>query len=421
LIVITFAALIVTQQRGAPSPCAARKRVSAAAPRAAAAAAGAGAFSSLCQQPPMKLAIYQGKWWHSEVFGIFIDHARECGHSLVIYYDEGHATSAVPLYKRLYAGGFEVRPLGEFMPQERVYDAVIFTTPDDIPDEGMQKRNAHRYVYTIHLLEPAYAKNWHVLRIHMSTVVAWPFVVPVYDGGDSPPPAAARGKEIMMLGTLWDGDNYDIKQVYEFAKLLKPHGWTLVAYTRHWGSSKGEVPPPPDNMRLELSKGTEEVRASPPRPNEKATPLTSPPPSPTPPSQVFDYAKKVSFIIIWPSANSWYVVDRLTGSLPFAMSVGTPVLTSSAFASVYNLHEGRGALVAPDVAGLAEELVGKDGAGAPKLTAQRHQALIDTVYSYREEVRKQNTRTLDSLFSAIPGGTQRQPLALPNPLTRFYK
>ena len=131
---------------------------------------------------------------------------------------------------------------------------------------------------------------------------------------------------------------------------------------------------------------------------------------------MFDYAKKVSFIIIWPSANSWYVVDRLTGSLPFAMSVGTPVLTSSAFASVYNLHEGRGALVAPDVEALAEELTGEG-----KLTPQRHQALIDTMYSYREEVRKQNTRTLDNLLGAVPGGTQRQPLALPNPLTRFYK
>jgi hypothetical protein len=235
----------------------------------------------------MRLAIYQGKWWHSEVFGIFIDHARECGHTLHIYYDEGHPTSAVPLYARLYAGGFEVRPLGEFMPQERTYDAVIFTTPDDIPDEGMQKRNAHRYIYTVHLLEPAYAKNWHVLRIHMSTVVAWPFVVPVYDGGDSPPPAGARGKEIMMLGTLWDGDNYDIKQVYRFAELLKPHGWTLVAYTRHWGSSKGAVAAPPDNMRLELSKGTEEVRAAavtpPPPLFLSARDLSQPPPHPHPP------------------------------------------------------------------------------------------------------------------------------------------
>ena len=136
---------------------------------------------------------------------------------------------------------------------------------------------------------------------------------------------------------------------------------------------------------------------------------------------MFDYAKKVSFIIIWPSANSWYLVDRLTGSLPFAMSVGTPVLTSNAFASVYNLHEGRGVLVAPDVEGLAEEVVGKGADGAPRLTGARHQALIDTIYAYREAVRGQNTRTIDSLLSAVPGGTQAQPLALPNPLTRFYK
>ena len=114
-------------------------------------------------------------------------------------------------------------------------------------------------------------------------------------------------------------------------------------------------------------------------------------------------------------------MDRLTGSLPFALSVGTPVLTSSAFASVYGLHEARGVVVADDVDGIARQVVGVDDAGAPLMTPQRHQALIDTLYGYREAVRAQNTRTLDALLSAVPGPTQVQPLALPNPLTRFYK
>ena len=111
-------------------------------------------------------------------------------------------------------------------------------------------------------------------------------------------------------------------------------------------------------------------------------------------------------------------MDRLTGSLPFAMSVGTPVLTSAAFASVYGLHEGRGCVVAEDVEGLAAQVVGEGGKG---MAPARHQALVDTLYAYREAVRGQNTRTLDSLLSAVPGSTQVQPLALPNPLTRFYK
>ena len=295
LIVLTFAALIVTQQRSAPTaPCKHhRKPASTAAaskPRGAAAASSSLMHAGACSQPPMKLAIYQGRWYHSEVFGTFIDHARECGHTLHIYYEEGHATSAVPLYARLYPGGFEVRPPRNFLAAERAYDAVIFTTPDDIPDEGMQKRNAHRYIYTVHLLEPAYAKNWHVLRLHMSTVVSWPFVVPVYDGGEAPPPAATRTKEIMMLGTLWDGDNYDIKQVYKLADLLKPHGWTLVAYTRHWGTDAK----PPENMRLEMSKGTEEasvcvcvwggglLRPPAPPPHPCASPHAHPLPLPSP-------------------------------------------------------------------------------------------------------------------------------------------
>lgn len=229
-----------------------------------------------CLQSPMRIAIYQGKWWHSEVFGTFIDAAATCGHELVIYYDPSHPTSATGLYGRLYAGRFRLESPQKFLADEPTFDAVIFTTPDDSPDDYLQRRNAHRFIYTIHLLEPAYAKSHMALRIHMSTIVAWPFIVPVYDGGGAaaidgrertvaepgswdakpPPPAATRVKEIMMIGTLWDGDNYDIREVYKLADLIEPHGWKLVAYTRHWGTEHA----PPRNMRLELSKTTEEVR-----------------------------------------------------------------------------------------------------------------------------------------------------------------
>jgi hypothetical protein len=123
---------------------------------------------------------------------------------------------------------------------------------------------------------------------------------------------------------------------------------------------------------------------------------------------------------VWPAPNSWYLKDRLTGSLPFSMSVGTPIITSSEFASVYNLHEGRGCLVAVDVDGLVDEIVGVGPDGKPKMTPARHQALIDTTYGYRELVREANLKTLDGLLGSVPGPTQRGPLALPNPLTRFY-
>ena len=136
--------------------------------------------------------------------------------------------------------------------------------------------------------------------------------------------------------------------------------------------------------------------------------------------QAFDYAKTAAFIIIWPAGESWYLVDRLTGSLPFALSVGTPVLTSSAFANVYALGETRGALVADTVEELARQLVGKGDDGAPLFTVERHQTLIDRAFTYREQIRAQNTHTLDSLLGAVPGRTQVHPLALPAPMRRFF-
>jgi hypothetical protein len=300
---LTWLMMALMLSGGARPRCApARRRAHVRAPDADAGAAAA--RPPECAQPPMRIAIYQGKWWHSEVFGTFIDVAATCGHELVIYYDPSHATSATGLYGRLYAGRFRVEEPARFLSDEPTYDAVIFTTPDDSPDDYLQKRNAHRFIYTIHLLEPAYAKPHMVLRLHMSTIVAWPFVVPVYDGGGAaaidgksrtvaepgswdalpPPRAETRVKEIMMIGTLWDGDNYDIKEVYKLAELIEPHGWKLVAYTRHWGTEHA----PPRNMRLELSKGTEEVRAGRAGGNapalfaEPAHPITHNPATPSP-------------------------------------------------------------------------------------------------------------------------------------------
>lgn len=204
LIVLTFAALILSQQRPSSSSCTKKKGLSPNSHNAAgrSSALSARSHAEFCRQGPMKLAVYQGRWYHSEVFGTLIDHANECGHSLTIYYEDGHPTSAVPLYIQLYPDRFTLRNPSEFLAEQQQYDAVFFTTPDDIPDEGLQKRNAHRFIYTIHLLQPEYAKNWHLLRIHMSTVVSWPFVVPVYDGGELEkiPSASTRKKEIMMLG-----------------------------------------------------------------------------------------------------------------------------------------------------------------------------------------------------------------------------
>ena len=128
-------------------------------------------------------------------------------------------------------------------------------------------------------------------------------------------------------------------------------------------------------------------------------------------------AQRVSFIIVWPADNSWYLVDRLTGSLPFALSAGTPIITSSAFAAVYNLHEGRGALVVESVEALAAQLAG----AAPLLTPARYQGLIDTTWAYREAVREKNNGVLDALLGAIPGPTQQGPLALPAAVTRFRR
>ena len=180
------------------------------------------------------------RWYHTEVFGSLIEYARACGHELVVFHRTGHATSALPLYERLFSP-LSVRDPGDFRSQHETFDAIFLTTPDDDIDEALRKSIQHRTIYAAHLTHPKFLHRWHTLRLHMTPLAGFPYAIPVFAGGQAVLPAAGRERTIAMIGTVHDGQNYEIAKIMDFASAAMADGWKFVVFTRHWGA--GEAPP----------------------------------------------------------------------------------------------------------------------------------------------------------------------------------
>jgi len=193
-----------------------------------------------CTIPPgRKLAIAQKRWYHTEVFGFIFEYALACSHSVIVYHTQGHVTSALDLYLALFPFlEVEVRNI-EFVEKENEeYDAIFFTTPDDDINADFRYGIQHRSIYFAHLTHPKFIQRWHTLRLHMSPLAGYPFIIPAYRGDVPIVPAEGRAHEIIMVGTVHDGSNYNIKSVLEFFKQAFDKGWKAKIFTRYWGSQE---------------------------------------------------------------------------------------------------------------------------------------------------------------------------------------
>jgi hypothetical protein len=323
---------------------------------------GGGGPAWPCTLPPKRLAIYQGRWWHTEVFGFLLDFARRCGHSITVYHSENHATSALPLWRALFAP-LSVRPTAAFRGEHGAYDAIFLTTPDDDLDEYFRKEHAARTIYAAHMTHPKFLHRWHVLRMHMTPLAGYPFVLQAHAAQEAVP-AAARERAIVMVGTVFDGKNYEVAAIYRFAEAVGAAGWKFVAFSRHWDSGV----PKPANVEMVEGAGTEDM---------------------------YDRVRAASYVLIFPSDNSWYVTDRITGALPLAVGAGTPIITTARFADIYGLSPATGAVVGTGAEGLAAAVL------AVKPPA--YAALVTSMSAYRARVGVNNVGVIEMLLRGIPG------------------
>lgn len=318
-------------------------------------------YGNKCNVSPKKLAIFQGKWWHTEVFGFIIEFSRRCGHELVIYHSANHATSALPLYQKLYAP-LAVRPSEKFREEHQQYDAIFLSTPDDDLDEYFRKDNAHRMIYCAHMTHPKFLHRWHVLRLHMTPLAGWPYVIQAY-AAQEPIPAEKRTKEIIMVGTVFDGENYKVEDIYQYARLVGEKGWKFVAFTRHWKSDVDK----PENLELVEGSSTEDM---------------------------YNRIRQASYVLIFPSERSWYHTDRITGALPLAISCGTPIVTTQHLGQIYGLGLPSGVIAAAGAEALATSTTA--------VSASQYSTLVAAITQFRSRLIANNIAVIEMVMGGIP-------------------
>lgn len=163
---------------------------------------------------------------------------------------------------------------------------------------------------------------------------------------------------------MWDGENYKAADIIAIAAGLQPHGWTFDVYGREWKTGLKA----PDNMKFHANKPTEEVIAA---------------------------AQAATFLLIYPSATSWYVTDRMTGSLPLAISQGSPIVTTTSFAGVYGMDSSTGVLAAGSAEQAVQMVVGT--------TESQYRGLLDGMASFRLRAWVHAVHTLEDLLLSVPG------------------
>lgn len=337
-----------------------------------------------CSLPPgLRLAIYQFRPYHSEIFGFILEYAKRCGHTVTVYHSVSTASNALPMYQKLYgtgsgAGMMTVSEPGFFNGEHLDYHAVFFSTPDDYLPEEFRMPQAHRFIYCAHITVPGFIKRWQLLRLHMSPLVGLPYSLPVY-AADAPVPAGSRDKTIVMVGAIFDGENIDTGELFEIAEGATKLGYKFVLFTRHIKSDR----PVPDTIVVKQDAPTEEL---------------------------YSAARGASFIISFASFDSWYHTDRVTGALPLSISVATPLLTRSRMADIYGLsEEGTGSLAAEN----ATELISALGSVSP----QRYASMVAAVEGYRSRTVNHNIKAIDDVMLHVPAvnelvpGTPVQPLS----------
>lgn len=315
-----------------------------------------------CTLTHKRLAVYQGKWWHTEVFGFLLDYAKRCDHSITIYHSENHPTSALPLYTELF-NPVTVRGTDSFRSEFDNYDAVFLTTPDDNLDEEFRKRNANRMIYCAHLTHPKFLHRWHVLRLYMTPLSGWPYVVQVYEGKNTIIPSHERTKEIIMIGTVFDGENYNVNHIYEFANKINKDNWKFVACTRYWKSTI----PKPENVEMVMEAST---------------------------ATIYERIRKASYVLIFPSDSSWYHTDRITGALPLAVSVGTPIVTTQIMSEIYGINSNQGILYGNNPTELSDSML--------SINDSQYTSLVKNITRYRRRLIRNNVAVIEMVMKGIP-------------------
>lgn len=331
-----------------------------------------------------KLAVAQLQHHHTEQIAFVLDYARVCSHVVTVYVSTSNSNSAMSLNVALFKDlNIDVRQVHLIATEHQLYDAIFFITPDDPFDGNFRENIAHKSIYATHISHRDGIKRWQTLRLFLTPLAGYPFVIPAFFAPHVP--AKERSHCIVMLGTIHAG-NQNVKVIFDFLQAASSLGYHSKIFTRRFDSNV----PVPTSVQIIIDAKAEIV---------------------------FEAVQHSRFVLIFPLNTSLHVTDRLTGVLPLAISTSTPIITTSQFAEIYGLDHVHGVLNG-DTKEIFDVL--------QRSTEEDYRAMIDSMFSYRNAVLMNNYAAIEIALvgiadvAAMSFGDQNSTTGNLLPLSRYF-
>ena len=320
-----------------------------------------------CTLPPSNFAVFQGAPFHTDQMGFLIEYFRLCHHNFSIFAGAEHASSALPVFARYY-GRLNIRPAEDFLSAHADFAAAFLITPDEraLPD-ALRQAEAARFVYLTHLALNGFVKRWMVLRLYTTPLAGVPATLPVF-AAPAPVPADDRRKDVVFVGTIFDGQNVNVRDLVSLASHLAGASFSFVLFTSQFTGGDADHAALRDaGVVVRLKASTEEVHEA---------------------------VRSAAFVLLFPSASSWYLTDRISGAHPMAVSLATPILTTTRFADIYGLSAATGAVAAGDAPSMA--------AAVAALAPRAYADLVAAAVAYRARHVRHNVRAIEDVLEYVP-------------------
>jgi len=318
-------------------------------------------LSIICRYSGLNLAVVQARWYHTESITFILDYAQICSHSVTMYIIINNPKSELDLQLRLFNNVIaDVKETNLIEQDHPLYDAIFFITPNDPIDDGFRQRIVHKSIYTTHVSHRNGIKRWQTLRLYVSPLVGYPFVLPAFLAPHVS--AEDRSRCIVMVGTINDDTHQNVESVFEFLRAASKQGWTSKIFTRNF-KSKSRTP---DFVQMIFDASAETVFAA---------------------------LQEASFVLILPSDKSFHLTDRLTGILPLAISTVTPIITTTAFAEIYGLSRESGVIFGDSSSKMFDVF--------DKVDSSQYHSLVQAMHSYRNAVLRNNYDSIEIMLGGI--------------------
>ena len=326
-----------------------------------------------CSVRPQRLAIFNAAPYHTDVFGFLLDYCRDCNHTCAIYHGPS-AFSALPAYSRYYAP-LDLRDASRFEGEQRDFAAVFMITPNHNGPLSVstQQAEVHRFIYLTHLTVPGFVMRWMLLRIYTTPLAGVPFALPFF-AGRALIPAAERERSVVFVGSIHSGENVLLSDVGAVSGRLVELGFAVTLFASNIRASDA------DNAAFRINGGAKAVIREGVNTDE-----------------LHEAVGRASFLLLFPSEYSWYLMDRVTGAHLMAVGLGTPILTTSRFASIYGLDpETSGTVSGDGPAEMAEAVAQFD-------TPVKRARLVAAAAAYRTQQVRHNREAIESVLQYVPG------------------